>query len=160
MASMKMDFRAIIRGLNAAARKMEQIAKKVDRLEKAKVAKKRTTKAKAKVAKRRTTRAKAKVTRKRTTRTKARTTRKVLKKKATKKKAPARRKAVVRKAKTTRPPATARILTIVKRFKKGVTVPALAKKTRFGDKKVRDIISRSFAQGKVKRVGRGLYAAA
>jgi hypothetical protein len=136
MRSMKMDFQAITRGLKAAARKMEQIAKKVDKLEKAKVAKKRTTKAKAKTTKR-----------------------VYLKKKATKK-APAKRKAVVRKAKTTRPAATARILTIVKRFKKGVGVPELAKKTRFGDKKVRDILSRSFAQGKVKRVGRGLYAAA
>ena len=141
MASMKMDFQAITRGLKAAARKMEQIAKKVNKLEKAKVAK-------AKVAKKRTTKAKAKTTK-----------RVYLKKKATKK-APAKRKAVVRKAKTTRPAATTRILTIVKKFKKGVGVPELAKKTRFGDKKVRDILSRSFAQGKVKRVGRGLYAAA
>lgn len=136
MKSMKKDFQTVTRELKALARRTEQIAKKVDRIEKAKPAPKRRVKAKAKTTKRA-----------------------YLKKKATKK-APARKKAVVRKAKAAKPTATSQILTIVKRFKKGINVPALTKKTRFNDKKIRDILSRSFSQGRVRRVGRGLYAAA
>jgi hypothetical protein len=136
MKSMKKDFRMVASGLKALARKTEQIAKKVDEFEKADTVKKPKTKVKAK------------------------TTKKVhLKKKATKK-APAKKKAVVRKAKTSTSTATGRILNTVKKFKKGVDVPVLAKKTRYNDKKIRDILSRAFAQGRVRRVGRGLYAAA
>ena len=136
MKSMKKDVQAVTRGLKTLAKKTEQMVKKVDKLQKAKAAPKRTVKAKTK------------------------TTKRAHLKKKTAKKAPAKRKAVVRKAKTTTATATDRILNIVKRFKKGVAVPALVKKTRFNDKKIRDILSRAFAQGKVRRVGRGVYVAA
>ena len=151
MKSMKKDFQVVTKGLKALARKTEQIVKKVDKLQKAKAAPKRTVKAKTKTTKR--------VSLKRKAAKKAPAKRTSLKRKAVKK-SPARRKAVVRKARTTWPSATAQILTIVKRFKKGVRVPVLTKKTRFNDKKVRDILSNAFAQRKVRRIGRGLYAAA
>lgn len=166
MKSMKKEFQVVTRGLKALARKTEQMVKKVDKLQKAKAAPKRTVKAKTKTTKRAYLKKKAakKAPAKRTylkkkAAKKAPAKRTHLKKKAAKK-APARRKAVVRKARTTRPSATAQILTIVKRFKKGVAVPALVKKSRFDDKKVRDVLSRTFAQGKVKRVGRGVYVVA
>jgi septal ring factor EnvC (AmiA/AmiB activator) len=52
---------------------------------------------------------------------------------------------------------TDRVLNIIKRSKEGVRVPTLVKKTGFDDKKVRDIINRTLKQGKIKRVGKGIY---
>ncbi len=76
-------------------------------------------------------------------------------KKASAKKAPAK-KAIARKK---APPATAtdKILTIIKRSKKGVDVLTLKKKTGFDDKKVRNIIFRASKEGKIKKSGRGIY---
>ena len=73
-----------------------------------------------------------------------------VKAKAAKKKAPAKKKAAA-------PTATDQILKIVKRSKKGVDVPALMKNSGFDEKKVRNIVSRAFSQGKIKRTGRGVY---
>jgi len=178
---MKKDFQVVTKGLKALARKTEQIVKKVDKLQKAKAAPKRTVKAKTKTTKRVSLKRKAakkapakRTSLKRKAAKKAPAKRTYLKRKAVKKapakrtslkrkavkKAPARRKAVVSKAKTTLPSATTRILTIVKGFKKGIRVPVLMKKTRFNDKKVRDILSKAFAQRKVRRIGRGVYVAA
>lgn len=53
--------------------------------------------------------------------------------------------------------ATDQILGIVKRFKKGVDVPTLKKKTGFDDKKVRNIVFRASKEGKIKKSGRGIY---
>lgn len=77
--------------------------------------------------------------------------------KATKK---ARAKKTPAKKKATALTATDQVLNIIKRSKKGVDVPTLMKKTGFDDKKVRNIINRTLKQGKVKRVGRGIYVAA
>jgi hypothetical protein len=165
MKSMKKEFQVVTRGLKALARKTEQMVKKVDRLQKAKAAPKRTVKAKTKTTKRVLRKKAAKKAPAKRTHLKKKAAKKApakrihLKKKAAKK-APARRKAVVRKARTIGPSATAQILTIMKRFKKGVRVPVLMKKTRFNDKKVRDILSNAFAQRKVRRIGRGVYVAA
>ena len=73
--------------------------------------------------------------------------------------APVKRKAAVRKrgAKLT---ATDQVLKLISRSKRGVDVPRLMKKTAFDEKKVRNIVSRAFSQGKIKRVGRGLYVGA
>lgn len=62
--------------------------------------------------------------------------------------------------KTTSPTATDQVLNVVKRFKKGVDVATLKQRTGFEDKKVRNILYRTVNQGKIKRVGRGLYARA
>ncbi len=67
------------------------------------------------------------------------------------------KKAPAKKAKVTD---TDRVLNIIKRSKKGVGVPTLIKKTGFDDKKVRNIINRTLKQGKIKRVGRGVYVRA
>ena len=56
--------------------------------------------------------------------------------------------------------ATDQILGIIKRFKKGVDVPTLKKKTGFDDKKVRNIVFRASKEGKIKKSGRGIYVGA
>jgi len=136
MKSMKKDVQTVTKGLKTLAKKTEQIAKKVEKLEKVSAAKKRTTKVKAKTTKRA-----------------------FLKKKATKK-TPAKKKSIVRKAKTATVTASAQVVNMVKRFRKGVGVPVLVKRTRLDAKKVRNILSKAFAQGKIRRVGPGLYVAA
>lgn len=79
-----------------------------------------------------------------------------VKAKAAKKKAPAKKK-VAAKKKAATPTATDQVLKIINRSKKGVDVPALMKNTGFDEKKVRNIVSRAFSQGKIKRTGRGVY---
>lgn len=81
---------------------------------------------------------------------KAKTTRK-----ATAKKKAVAKKPTAKKAKATT--ATDRALNIIYRAKKGVDVPTLIKKTGFDEKKVRNIVSRAFAQEKIKRAERGKY---
>jgi len=84
-------------------------------------------------------------------------TRKTVKTKAIKK-APAKKLAA--KKTTLQTTATEQILGIVKRFKKGVDVPTLKKKTGFDDKKVRNIVFRASKEGKIKKTGRGIYVGA
>jgi len=84
-------------------------------------------------------------------------TRKTVKAK-TIKKAPAKKEAV--KKTTLQATATEQILGIIKRFKKGVDVPTLKKKTGFDDKKVRNIVFRASKEGKIKKSGRGIYVGA
>jgi len=79
-------------------------------------------------------------------------------------KAKARRKMAIKKAtprkKARKMTATEQILSIVRRSRKGVDVPALKSKTGFEDKKVRNIIFRASKEGKIKKVGRGIYIGA
>jgi predicted transcriptional regulator of viral defense system len=56
--------------------------------------------------------------------------------------------------------ATQQILSVVRRSRKGVDVPTLKIKTGFEDKKVRNIIFRASKEGKIKKVGRGIYVGA
>ena len=56
--------------------------------------------------------------------------------------------------------ATVQVLGVIKRYKKGVGVPALKEKTGFNDKKVRNVIHRALKDGKIKRSARGLYVVA
>lgn len=56
--------------------------------------------------------------------------------------------------------ATEQILKIVRRSRKGVDVPMLKSKTGFDDKKVRNIVFRASKEGKIKKVGRGIYVGA
>ena len=74
------------------------------------------------------------------------------------KRAPAKKAAAVKKRlKLT---ATEQVLRVIKRSRKGVDVPTLKKKTGFEDKKVRNIIFRTSKEGKIKKVGRGIYVGA
>jgi putative endonuclease len=71
----------------------------------------------------------------------------------TTKRAPAKKKIV----KLT---ATDQVLKIVKASKKGVDTSTLMKKTGFDQKKVTNILQRTYKQGKIKRVGKGTYVGA
>ena len=78
----------------------------------------------------------------------------------------AKAKRVVRAKKTTRRKksptmtATEQVLKIIGRSRKGVDVPRLKAKTGFDDKKVRNIVFRASKEGKIKKVGRGIYVGA
>ena len=65
-------------------------------------------------------------------------------------KPPAKKKAV-------QPTATDEILKIIRGSKKGVDAPTLVKKTGFNQKKVRNILFRTYKQGKIKRIDKGIY---
>jgi hypothetical protein len=65
-------------------------------------------------------------------------------------KAPAKKKAV-------QVTATDQVLKIINRSKKGVDTATLMEKTGFDQKKVTNIIHRTFKQGKIKKADRGIY---
>ena len=81
------------------------------------------------------------------------------------KKAPAIKKAPIKKAAIKKAPimkaaqqtATDEILKIIRGSKKGVDAPTLVKKTGFNQKKVTNILQRTYKMGKIKRVGKGVY---
>ena len=68
-------------------------------------------------------------------------------------KAPVKKKAVTVTA-------TDQVLKIINISKKGVNTATLMKKTGFDQKKVRNILNRTFKQGKIKRADTGIYVGA
>jgi predicted Rossmann fold nucleotide-binding protein DprA/Smf involved in DNA uptake len=52
---------------------------------------------------------------------------------------------------------TDKVLAIINRSKKGVDTAALMKKTGFDQKKVRNMLNRTYKQGKITRVEKGIY---
>jgi hypothetical protein len=74
------------------------------------------------------------------------------------KKSPAKKAPVKKKA--AQPTATDKILKIIKGSKKGVDAPTLVKKTGFNQKKVRNILFRTYKQGRIKRLDKGIYTGA
>ena len=52
---------------------------------------------------------------------------------------------------------TDKVLEIINRSKKGVDTATLMKKTGFDQKKVRNMLNRTYKQGKITRVGKGIY---
>ena len=76
-------------------------------------------------------------------------------------KAKATKKAPAKKAplnkKTAQPTATDQVLRIINRSKKGVNTATLMTKTGFNQKKISNIIQRIYKQGKIIRVGKGMY---
>ena len=56
--------------------------------------------------------------------------------------------------------ATDQVLKIIKRSKKGVDTATLMKKTGFNQKKVTNILQRTFKAGKIKRAAKGIYVSA
>jgi putative endonuclease len=92
---------------------------------------------------------KAKVTKKATAKpVKAKTIKRLPAKKAHAKKRPAKLTA------------TDKVLRIINRSKKGVDVATLMKKTGFDNKKISNILHRTYKQGKIKRVEKGIYVGA
>ena len=67
------------------------------------------------------------------------------------------KKAPVKAAKKTD---TDKLLAIINRSKKGVDTATLMKKTGFNQKKVRNMLNRTYKQGKIKRVEKGIYVGA
>jgi len=65
-------------------------------------------------------------------------------------KAPAKKKAV-------KATATDQVLNIINRLKRGASTATLMKKTGFNEKKVANILYRSFKAGKIKRADKGIY---
>lgn len=149
MSALKNDLAVVTKTLKQLSRKTESLAKKVDKLEKAKAAKKPKAKEAAKA------KAKRRVVVKKRVATKKR---KALKRRV----APKKRKAPKRKVAARRAPKTSAsevILSIMKssRSKKGVATALLQKKTGFNNQKIRDNIYKLTKRGKIKRVGRGVY---
>ena len=68
-------------------------------------------------------------------------------------------KAVTKKApaKGAKKTDTDKVLEIINRSKKGVDTATLMKKTGFDQKKVRNILHRTYKQGKITRVEKGIY---
>ena len=68
-------------------------------------------------------------------------------------------KAVTKKApaKAAKKTDTDKFLEIINRSKKGVDTAMLMKKTGFNQKKVRNMLNRTFKQGKITRVAKGIY---
>jgi DNA replicative helicase MCM subunit Mcm2 (Cdc46/Mcm family) len=68
-------------------------------------------------------------------------------------------KAVITKApaKSDKRTDTDEVLAIINRSKKGVDTATLMKKTGFDQKKVRNILHRTYKQGKITRVEKGIY---
>ena len=92
---------------------------------------------------------KARVTKKATAKpVKAKTTKMTPAKKAPSKKKPAKLTA------------TDKVLKIIMGRKTGVDTATLMKKTGFNQKKVTNILQRTFKQGKIKRVAKGIYVGA
>jgi putative endonuclease len=56
--------------------------------------------------------------------------------------------------------ATDKVLKIISKSKRGIDPPTLRKKTGFDDRKITNILHRAFKEGKIKRVGRGIYVGA
>ena len=71
-------------------------------------------------------------------------------------------KAVTKKApaKAAKKTDTDKLLAFINRSKKGVDTATLMKKTGFDQKKVRNMLNRTYKQGKIKRVGKGIYVGA
>ena len=61
------------------------------------------------------------------------------------------------KKKAVKVTATDQVLKIINRSKKGVDTGTLMIKTGFNQKKVRNIIQRTFKQGKIRRADKGIY---
>lgn len=53
---------------------------------------------------------------------------------------------------------TDQVLTLMKRFKKGITVESLRDKSGFNEKQISNIVHRACKKGKMKRLGRGIYS--
>ena len=70
-------------------------------------------------------------------------------------KAPAKK--ALAKKKTAKMTATDQVLKIINGSKNGVSIKTLMAKTSFNQKKVTNILQRTYKMGKIKRVGKGVY---
>ena len=129
MKNLKKSLHAVNKELTGLVKKTDSLMKAVDRIEKAQAAKAKKASPKKK--------------------SNPRAVKRVAAKKTPAKKTPAK----------TRPKLTAtdKILNIINKSKKGVSVQALIKKTGFDQRKIANILFRVSKMGKIKSVSRGVY---
>ena len=147
------DLKAVSKEINALSKKLDQLSKKADKLKKAAAVKKGKPKA-----------APAK---KAVKKAKAAPAKKVVKKKAaTKTVAPKKEAARKTANKPVKKPAgkpavsatpTNKVLTFMKRYKKGVSISKLKERSGLSDKQISNILHRASKEGKIKRIARGVY---
>jgi tRNA1(Val) A37 N6-methylase TrmN6 len=88
--------------------------------------------------------------------TKSAPSKKTPSKKAPTQKSSAKRKAVSR---SKRPKTdTDRVVTIIKRAKRGVNIAELRRKTQFDNKKISNIVHRASKANRIKKIDRGIYS--
>ena len=75
-----------------------------------------------------------------------------------KKKVPAKKTVAPKRKRVKKLSDTDKVLRVIRGHKKGVDIPKLKKKTGFADNKVRAIVYRASKEGKIKRLGRGVYS--
>ncbi|HDL89502.1 MAG TPA: hypothetical protein ENG14_01190, partial [Thermodesulforhabdus norvegica] len=52
---------------------------------------------------------------------------------------------------------TSKVLTLMKRYKKGIAISKLKERSGLNDKQISNILHRASKEGKIKRVARGVY---
>ena len=157
--------KAVNKEINDLSKKLDQLSKKAEKLMKAAATKK--VKPKALSGKKTVKKAKAvpakKPAKKKVAKTapapKKETARKTAKKtvkKTVKKAAKKTAKKPVRKPAAPATP-TNKVLTFMKRYKKGVSISMIKKGSGLDDKQISNILHRASKEGKIKRVARGVY---
>jgi predicted Rossmann fold nucleotide-binding protein DprA/Smf involved in DNA uptake len=150
------DLKFVNKEINALSKKLEQLSKKAVKLMKAAVGNKVKSKAAPK---------KKAVKKSKVAPVKAAPAKKTVKKKVVKK-ATTPKKTVVKKAVKTaakkpvgKPSATPtnKILSLMKRYKKGIAISKLKERSGLNDKQISNILHRASKEGKIKRVARGVY---
>ncbi len=139
------DLKFVNKEINALSKKLEQLSKKAAKLMKAAPKKKAVKKAKA-------TPVKAAPKKKVAKKIKAAPAKKTVKKKVAKKTAAPKKPA----GKPSATP-TSKVLTLMKRYKKGIAISKLKERSGLNDKQISNILHRASKEGKIKRVARGVY---
>jgi len=141
--------------IRALSKKLEQVSKKADNLMKAVADEK--AKAKAAPKKKPVRKAKAAPKKKVAPKATAAPAKKTVKKTAAAPKKTAKKPAKKPAASTT---PTNKVLTLMKRYKKGVTIAKLKERSGLNDKQISNILHRASKEGKITRVARGVYQVA
>jgi len=160
-ASMKSS-EAVLSFMSSALRGLSQdLEKLIGQVEKPEPPKKaKKPKKKAAVKPKRKKKAAVKPKRKKKAAVKPKRKKKAVVKPKRKKKAAARKVVKPKPKKAKKLTDTAQVLKVIKGHKKGVDITRLKKRTGFADVKVRAIVQRAYREGKVKRIGRGVYVTA
>jgi len=127
------DLKVVNKEIKALSRKLERLSQKADKLMKAEEGKKAKKKAPPK---------------KKSAKTAKKTPAKASARKAVKKPAD--------KSTAAHAP-TRSVLTLMKRYKKGITIKKLKERSGLSDKQISNILHRASKSGKIKRVSRGVY---
>lgn len=147
------DLKIINKEINALSKKLEKLSKKAEKLVKAAAGKKAEIKAapKKKVAKKTATASVKKTAGKKAVKKAVAVPAKAVVKRTVRKEA---KEAAMKPVSVT---PTSKVLTLMKRYKKGVTIAKLKEGAGLSDKQISNILHRATKEGKIKRVTRGVY---